>query len=74
MFFAQGGRYYQVTEKDFNLWKETLKNDKIVVFKFYPALSHLFISGTGKPSPKDYETKGKLDEQFLKDLVQFVLQ
>jgi len=74
MFFAQGGRDYQVTEKDFNLWKQTLKNDKTAVFKLYPALSHLFIAGTGKPSPKDYETKGKVDEQFLKDLVQFILQ
>ncbi len=73
MFFAQGGRDYQVTEKDFNLWKETLKNDKTAVFKFYPALSHLFIAGSGKPSPKDYETKGKVDEQFLKDLTQFIL-
>lgn len=73
MFFAQGERDYQVTEKDFNLWKQTLKNEKTAVFKLYPALSHLFIAGTGKPSPKDYETKGKVDEQFLKDLVQFIL-
>ncbi|SIQ44451.1 DUF3887 domain-containing protein [Chryseobacterium sp. RU33C] len=74
MFFAQGGRDYQVTEKDFNLWKETLKNDKTAVFKFYPALSHLFIAGSGKPSPKDYETKGKVDEHFLKDLADFILK
>ncbi|CAD0222037.1 DUF3887 domain-containing protein [Chryseobacterium sp. JV274] len=74
MFFAQGGRDYQVTEKDFNLWKETLKNDKTAVFKFYPTLSHLFIAGSGKPSPRDYETKGKVDEQFLKDLTQFILK
>jgi len=74
MFFAQGGRDYQVTEKDFNLWKETLKNDKTAIFKLYPTLSHLFIAGSGKPSPKDYETKEKVDEQFLKDLVQFILK
>lgn len=74
MLFVQGGRDYQVTEKDFNLWKQTLKNDKSAVFKLYPALSHLFIAGSGKPSPKDYETKGKVDEQFLKDLTQFSLQ
>lgn len=74
MLFVQGGRDYQVTEKDFNLWKQTLKNDKSAVFKLYPALSHLFIAGSGKPSPKDYETKGKVDEQFLKDFTQFILQ
>ncbi|WP_238707462.1 alpha/beta hydrolase [Chryseobacterium viscerum] len=74
MFFAQGGRDYQVTEKDFNLWKGTLKNDKTAEFKFYPTLSHLFMAGSGKPSPKDYETKGKVDEPFLKDLTQFILK
>ncbi|MBB6333136.1 dipeptidyl aminopeptidase/acylaminoacyl peptidase [Chryseobacterium sediminis] len=74
MFFAQGGRDYQVTEKDFKLWKEALKNDKTAVFTLYPTLNHLFIAGSGKPSPKEYEAKGKVDEQFLKDLTQFILK
>lgn len=74
MFFAQGGRDYQVTEKDFNLWKSTLKNNKTAVFKFYPSLGHLFIPGSEKPSPKDYEINGHVDEEFLKDLTQFILK
>jgi dienelactone hydrolase len=74
MFFAQGGRDYQVTEKDFTLWKNQLKNNKSAEFKFYPALSHLFIKGSGMPSPKDYEIKGNVDEEFLKDLTQFILK
>lgn len=74
MLFVQGGRDYQVTEKDFNLWKGQLKNDKLAEFKLYPSLNHLFIKGTGTPSPKDYEGKGNVDEMFLKDLVQFILK
>ncbi|UEQ79117.1 DUF3887 domain-containing protein [Chryseobacterium arthrosphaerae] len=74
LFFAQGGRDYQVTEKDFNLWKDALKNNKAAEFKFYPSLSHLFISGSGKPSPEDYEVKGNVDDQFLKDLLQFIIK
>lgn len=74
MFFAQGGRDYQVTEKDFSLWKNTLKNNKTAVFKWYPALSHLFIKGSGTPSPKDYGIKGNVDQEFLNDLIQFVLK
>lgn len=74
LFFAQGGRDYQVTEKDFNLWKDALKNNKIAEFKFYPSLSHLFIPGSGKPSPEDYEVKGDVDDQFLKDLLQFIIK
>lgn len=74
MFFAQGGRDYQVTEKDFELWKNQLKNNKSAEFKFYPTLSHLFIKGSETPSPKDYEIKGNVDEEFLKDLTQFILK
>ena len=74
MFIAQGGRDYQVTEKDFTLWKNKLKNNKTVVFKLYPDLNHMFIKGSGKPSPKDYEIKGNVDQGFLNDLVQFVLK
>jgi dienelactone hydrolase len=74
MFFAQGGRDYQVTEKDFVLWKNQLKNNKSAEFKFYPGLSHLFITDSGTPSPKDYEIKGNVDEEFLKDLTQFILK
>lgn len=74
MLFAQGGRDYQVTEKDFNLWKNALKNDKTAVFKWYPSLSHIFIKGTGAPSPKDYGIKGNVDQEFLNDLIQFVLK
>ncbi|ASW74676.1 hypothetical protein CJF12_10535 [Chryseobacterium piperi] len=73
MFFAQGGRDYQVTEKDFTLWKNQLKNNKSAMFKFYPGLSHLFISGSGIPSPKDYEIKGNVDPLFLTDLKNFIL-
>lgn len=74
MFFVQGGKDYQVTEKDFNLWKNELKNNKNAVFKFYPSLSHLFIQVSGKPSPKDYGIKGKVDLPFLKDLTEFILK
>ncbi|MFN1218649.1 DUF3887 domain-containing protein [Chryseobacterium kwangjuense] len=74
MFFAQGGRDYQVTEKDFSLWKNQLKNNKNVVFHLYPSLNHLFIKGSGVPAPKNYEIKGNVDQEFLNDLIQFVLK
>ncbi|SHM88205.1 hypothetical protein SAMN05444360_12056 [Chryseobacterium carnipullorum] len=74
LFFAQGGRDYQVTEKDFALWKNQLKTNKMATFKWYPSLNHLFIRGSGIPSPGDYEVKGNVDEEFLKDLVQFIVK
>ncbi|WP_454045216.1 alpha/beta fold hydrolase [Chryseobacterium sp. Marseille-Q8038] len=74
MFFAQGDRDYQVTEKDFMLWKTALKNNTSAEFKLYPGLSHLYIKGSGIASPKDYTVKGKVDEVFLTDLKNFILK
>lgn len=72
MFFAQGGKDYQVTEKDFNVWKNQLINNKLAIFKYYPSLNHIFIKGNDIPSPKDYEKKGSIDEELLKDLKHFI--
>lgn len=74
MFFAQGGMDYQVSAKDYALWKNQLKNNKLTEFKFYQPLSHLFMKTSGTPSPKDYGTKGNVDEGFLTDLTQFILK
>lgn len=75
LFFAQGGMDYQVTEKDFSLWKNQLKNQPSAQFKLYPALNHLFMkSSAEKPSPKDYEAKGSVDPTFLQDLTAFILK
>lgn len=74
MFFAQGGKDYQVTEKDFMLWKNELRNSKSAEFKFYPELNHLYIKNSGIASPKDYEIKGHVDKAFLQDLTIFILK
>ncbi|MEF9479279.1 hypothetical protein OWR28_17435 [Chryseobacterium sp. 1B4] len=75
MFFAQGGKDYQVTEVDFNLWKNQLKSNREATFKIYPYLNHLFIKNTSViPSPKDYEAEGKVDKVFLDDLKEFALK
>ena len=68
MFFLQGGRDYQVTIVDFNLWKKTLKGRKDVSFKLYPSLNHLFMSGAGKSLPAEYAKPGFVAVQVLKDV------
>ncbi len=52
----QGGRDYQVTSADFDIWKQALGNDPRATFKFYPPYTHLFNPGAGwgPPSPQDY--------------------
>ncbi len=72
MLILQGERDYQVTMKDFAMWKMALGNRPDVTFHSYPKLNHLFIAGEGKPSPAEYQKPGHVDEQVIADIVQWV--
>lgn len=74
MFFAQGGKDYQVSETDFNLWKQILFKNTLARFKFYPDLTHLFFFSQDVPSPKDYNKSEPMNKEFLKDLSEFILK
>jgi uncharacterized protein len=58
MLILQGGRDYQVTEADFDGWKQGLAARSNVTFKLFPDLNHLFMSGQGKSTPAEYEQAG----------------
>jgi uncharacterized protein len=73
MIFMQGGRDYQVTTIDFDGWKKALINRKDVTFKLYDNLNHLFISGTGKSTPEEYQTQGHVDEKVIEDISTWIL-
>lgn len=70
LLILNGERDYQVTMKEFNLWKKTLANTK-ARFISYPKLNHLFIAGEGKPSPEEYAVKGEVDKQVIDDIITF---
>ncbi len=73
MLFLQGGRDYQVTEKDLALWKQALGSRKNVAFHLYPDLSHLFMAGTGKATPSEYMSERKhVAGKVLDDIAAFV--
>lgn len=73
VLILQGERDYQVTMKDFALWKSTLKANKKATFISYPKLNHLFMSGDGAISdPKEYEVKGNVDENVINDIYNFI--
>lgn len=73
MLILHGSRDYQVTDKDFMLWKDGLSRVKNVSFKSYPDLNHLFISGEGKSYPLEYDEPGHLDKKVLEDIKSFIL-
>lgn len=74
ILILQGERDYQVTMKDFELWKTNLKNNKKVSFISYPKLNHIFMSGEKPSDPKEYAIKGIVDEKVIEDIKNFIIQ
>lgn len=72
MLILQGGRDYQVTDKDFAGWKKALADRKDVTFKGYEALNHFLMAGKGKSSPAEYEKPGHVDHQLVEDVAAWV--
>ena len=72
LLILQGGRDYQVTEKDFENWKKALSSKNNVAFKLYSSLNHLFMSGEGPSSPSEYQQPGHVDEIVIKDIADWI--
>jgi hypothetical protein len=70
MLILQGGKDYQVTEKDFGNWKAALSGRKDVTFKFYPNLFHLFMPGD--KTPADYEKPGHVQHVVVDDIASWI--
>src|SRR5207249_1799383 len=70
LLILQGGKDYQVTEKDFANWKTALAGRKDVEFKFYPNLFHLFMPG--EKTPADYEKPGHVEKVVVDDIAAWV--
>ncbi len=70
----QGGRDYQVTSADFEIWKNALAGDPRATFKFYPAYTHLFMPGTGSgpAGPEDYSVAGNVSEDVVNDIAHWI--
>jgi fermentation-respiration switch protein FrsA (DUF1100 family) len=72
MLILQGGRDYQSTTADFEIWQKALKGKASVTCKLYPALNHLFISGEGKCTPAEYEKPGHVAAEVVRDIAQWL--
>jgi dienelactone hydrolase len=72
MLILQGERDYQVTMKDFALWKAALGARKDVVFHSYPALNHLFVAGEGKSTEAEYRKPGHVAPEVIDDIAKWV--
>jgi uncharacterized protein len=74
LLFLEGGRDFQVTSKDFAIWKAALAGRNNVTFKEYPALNHLFMAGEGKPTPTEYLKASNVDGAVVSDIAVWINQ
>jgi dienelactone hydrolase len=73
LLILQGDRDYQVTQADFERWKQGLAGSSAVTLKLFPGLNHLFVSGEGKPNPQEYEKPGHVAAIVVADIANWIL-
>ncbi len=73
LLIVQGGKDYQVTPKEYELWQKALKKKKRTTFMFFPQLNHLMVPSVGKPGPTEYtQTKGNVPEELVKQVANWI--
>ena len=68
----QGERDYQVTMKQFNIWKENFEDVENWFFKSYATLNHFMMSGYGKSNTEEYKKRSHVDDEVIQDIIQFI--
>ncbi len=72
VLLLHGGRDFQVTATDWQLWHEALDGHGEAQLKEYPALNHLGIAGSGPASIQEYSQSGQVDPQLIEDVAHWV--
>jgi len=77
MLILQGDKDFHVSiEKDFNQYKELLKEKQNITFKRCPNLNHMFmpsIYGKIQKAKKEYKVAQHIDEQVINDISDWIL-
>ncbi|HEY2013635.1 MAG TPA: dienelactone hydrolase family protein [Bryobacteraceae bacterium] len=72
ILILQGERDFQVTMKDFGLWKAALGARKDVAMHSFPALNHLLVAGEGKSSEAEYRKPGHVAPEVIDEIAKWV--
>jgi uncharacterized protein len=72
ILILHGERDYQVTDEDLATWKNGLRDVSKVELMTVAGANHLFITGTGKPGPSEYEVPGHVDQSVIEKLTRFI--
>jgi hypothetical protein len=68
----QGLRDFQVTAPDFTRWKDLCAKHPNVQCESYPTLNHLFIAGSGRSLPAEYQKPGHVDAHVVADIAAWI--
>lgn len=72
IFVIQGGNDFQVSVKDFNIWKTALASNKNASFKLYPELNHLFSVQKEKGNGNQYRMPANVDLNLINDIAAWI--
>ena len=72
VLICQGGKDYQVTAKDYNMFKNAFQSNSLFTFKWYPNLSHIFTPVSGVPSPANYQTASNVSQEVIEELADWI--
>ena len=67
-----GERDYQVPAADWELWQKALTGKSAATLKRFSGLNHLFIEGSGPPTPAEYEKEGHVAEAVVETIAGWV--
>ncbi len=74
LLILRGARDYQVTDEDLATWRDGLRDLPNVTTRTVPSVNHLFVEGTGKPSPAEYALPGHVAESVIEMVARFVTE
>ena len=72
IFVIQGGNDFQVTETDYNLWNDALKQNSNVTLKLYPTYNHLLSEQQEKGTTAQYQNPGNVEQRLIEDLAAWI--
>jgi hypothetical protein len=68
----QGGRDYQVPPTNLSIWRLALAGRPRASFALLPHLNHLFIVGSGRSTPAEYQVPGHVAKTVVMRITRFV--
>lgn len=72
ILILHGGRDYQVSMNNYNLWQKKLGANKNVSFKLYPKLNHIFHWGEAPSTYSEYFMPGNIPVEVITDITNWL--